>query len=150
MSTTLLTEESTDTMSVPAHHLSVRWLGAWAVLTAAVTFEVIKHGIVRGSGAETAALAGVAVLFFIAPDLTFLVGIGQPAEKGHLPRRAVPWYNAMHRLWVPLGFTVLVAATLTPHATSTVALFVGGLSWMAHIALDRASGYGLRNPDGSR
>ncbi|MDH3707111.1 MAG: DUF4260 domain-containing protein [Acidimicrobiia bacterium] len=148
--TTSLTAETTDTSPDPTLQLSWVWLGAWAVLTAAVTFEVARHGFVQGSGAEIAVLTSVAVTFFVAPDLTFLVGIGQPAEPGYLPRRAVPWYNAMHRLWVPLAFTVVVAATMTPQATSTVALFVGGLSWMAHITLDRASGYGLRNPDGSR
>ena len=56
----------------------------------------------------------------------------------------------MHRIWLPLAATAIIGVTLAPLAFGPLALFIGGLSWMAHIALDRAAGYGLRNPDGSR
>jgi hypothetical protein len=126
------------------------WLGLWALLTAATAFELVKHGFVDGGALEAILLTSAAVGFFIAPDLTFLVGIGQPVEKGNLARRAVPWYNAMHRMWVPFTLTSVIGLALAPLALVPLAAFIGGLAWMAHIALDRAAGYGLRNPDGSR
>ena len=132
------------------HHIRWNWLTLWALLSGFAAFEVVKHGFVNGSAADAAALTATAFGFFIAPDLTFLVGIGQPAQKGHLPVRAVPWYNAMHRFAVPLIATTAIGMALAPLTTTSLALFVGGLSWMAHIALDRAAGYGLRRADGNR
>ena len=126
------------------------WLALWWFLTAFAVFEVVKHGFVNGTTADAAILTVAAIGFFVAPDLTFLIGAGQPTEHGHLPQRAVPWYNTMHRMWLPLTLTTIVGVALAPLALIPLALFVGGLSWMAHIALDRTAGYGLRNPDGSR
>lgn len=125
MNTTTATP-STDHTTEPApavapHRIHRNWLILWAFLTT-----------------------------FAAPDLTFVIGAGQPTQKGHLAARAVPWYNAMHRIWLPLAATAIIGVTLAPLAFGSLALFIGGLSWMAHIALDRAAGYGLRNPDGSR
>lgn len=134
----------------PAHGISWRWLGLWAFLASFAAFEVIKHGFVNGSATEAAILTATAIGFFIAPDLTFIIGAGEPVEKGHLAHRAVPWYNAMHRMWIPLAFTSFIGVAPAPLAFAPLALFIGGLSWMAHIALDRTAGYGLRRPDGSR
>jgi hypothetical protein len=126
------------------------WLGLWAFLTTFAVFEVVEHGYLHGTAIDAVLLTATAIGFFIAPDLTFLVGAGQPAAKGSLPTRAVPWYNSMHRMWLPLTLTTIIGVGLAPLAIVPLAGFVGGLSWMAHIALDRAAGYGLRNPDGSR
>jgi hypothetical protein len=84
-------------------------------------------------------------VFAVGPDLAFLAGIGQTngLEKGQLPPRAVPLYNAAHRLWGPLVLGLVAAAGLLPPA-----LLVGALVWGAHVCLDRAVGYGLRTPDG--
>ena len=112
--------------------------------------SVVKHGFVNGTATDAALLTSAAVGFFVAPDLTFVIGAGQPTQKGHLAGRAVPWYNAMHRISVPLTATAIIGVALAPLALGPLALFIGGVSWMAHIALDRAAGYGLRNPDGSR
>ena len=128
----------------------LRWLTLWAFLTTFAVFEVIKHGYVNGGTGDGVVLTVAAVTFFIAPDLTFLVGAGEPTEAGYLPTRAVRWYNAMHRMSVPLVLTSIIGTVLAPLAFGPLVLFIGGLSWMAHIALDRAAGYGLRNPDGSR
>jgi uncharacterized protein DUF4260 len=83
------------------------------------------------------------VAFLILPDLGMLPGIGQPHEKRQLPARAVPFYNALHQPVVP---AVLLAVVLL--AGAGPAWFVAGLAWAAHIAIDRAVGYGLRTPDG--
>lgn len=134
----------------PAMQIHWRWLGLWAFLTTFVVFEVAKHGFVQGSPGRAALFVTVAIVAFVAPDLTFLIGAGRPTAPGSIPTPAVPWYNLMHRMWIPLTVTSFVGIALAPLALVPLAGFVGGLSWMAHIALDRAAGYGLRNPDGSR
>ena len=84
-------------------------------------------------------------IFAIGPDLAFLAGIGQTGtlQHGQMPSRAVPAYNALHRIWGPLALGVLAAAGLLPSA-----LLVGALVWAFHIFFDRTLGYGLRTPDG--
>lgn len=127
-----------------------RWAGLWAFLTAFAVFEVIKHGYVNGSAVDAIVLTATAVGFFVAPDLTFLIGAGDDVEPGSISTRAVPFYNAAHRVPIALVFTTVIGIGLAPLASLPLALFIGGLSWMAHIALDRSAGYGLRDPDGSR
>lgn len=126
------------------------WAGLWGLLTTFTVFEVIKHGFVNGSAIEAVKLSTSAVAFFVAPDLTFVIGTRQEVPPGNIAAAAVPWYNAMHRMALPLVLTVAVGIGLSPLSFGPLVLFVGGLSWMAHIALDRAGGYGLREPDGSR
>jgi hypothetical protein len=106
-------------------------------LLAFIVLEVVNHG----SSALVAAL-----LFLIAPDLTMVIG-ASAAGDGKLSPKAVPYYNLVHRPWIPLA--VLVAYSLGGLG-DWVPLFTAGLGWLAHIALDRAFGYGLRARDGSR
>ena len=84
-------------------------------------------------------------VFAMGPDLAFLAGIGQAGtmERGQMPARAVPAYNALHRLWGPLALGLLAAAGLLPPV-----LLVGALVWGFHIFFDQALGYGLRTRDG--
>ena len=147
---------TTSTASIPAPWTTrvrvaarIGWLALWVVLTAFAGFEVVKHGYLDGGAIDAIVLTVAAVGFFILPDLTFLIGIGETTEHGHLPVRTVPYYNALHRLWPPLALTVVVGVVFAPLSLGALAFFVGGLSWMAHVALDRATGFGLRNPDGS-
>jgi hypothetical protein len=81
-------------------------------------------------------------VFAIAPDVTLLFGAGRDLEPGQLHPRAVPFYNAVHRLVVP---GILVAVAFVLHADGWLA---GGLAWTAHIALDRSLGFGLRTSQG--
>lgn len=122
----------------PAHHVAKRV--AWAALAvfslAFIVLEVINHG----SSALVAAL-----LLLIAPDLTMVIGAGA-AGDGKLSPKAVPYYNIVHRPWIPLA--VLVAYSVGGLG-DWVPLFTAGLGWLAHIAVDRAFGYGLRERDGS-
>ena len=113
------------------------WLGAGLAALVFGGLEVANHG--------PWALAGL-ITFAIAPDLTFLKGLGQASQMqpGQLPPAAVPWYNAAHRPWVPA--LLLVAYAVTP--LTWAPLFAAGLGWLAHIALDRAMGFGLRTTDG--
>jgi hypothetical protein len=84
-------------------------------------------------------------VFAIAPDLTMFVGAHE-GGNGRLSSRAVPYYNAAHRPWIPL--LVLVGYSVSP--LEWVPIFAAGLGWLLHIAADRAFGYGLRAADGSR
>ncbi|MYS81324.1 DUF4260 family protein [Streptomyces sp. SID5474] len=120
--------------------------GAWIVLTlflaAFAVFESVKYGF---------ATSAAALLFFVLPDLTMFIGAKDALrdgahEPGRLQPRAVPFYNALHRAWVPL--IVLVGYTVSPVVWPP--LFTAGLGWLTHIAMDRAAGYGLRTPEGFR
>jgi hypothetical protein len=84
-------------------------------------------------------------IFAIGPDLAFLVGLGQAGSlrRGQMPSRAVPLYNALHRIWGPLALGLAAAAGLLPPV-----LLIGALVWGFHICFDRAVGYGLRTRDG--
>ena len=56
--------------------------------------------------------------------------------------RAVPWYNATHRFG---GGLAVVAAGLVLGQALVTAI---GLMWVAHVLIDRAAGYTLRDRDG--
>ena len=73
--------------------------------------------------------AGLLLLFL--PDLAFLGVLAGPAV-------GVAAYNAAHRPLVPA--LLLLLATLL--VSRPIALLM--LIWLAHIAMDRAAGYGLK------
>ena len=81
--------------------------------------------------------------FGLGPDLALLLGAGGGLARGQLHPRAVPLYNALHRVWGPLA--LLTVATV---AGLPLGYLVAGLAWAFHVALDRSVGYGLRTPDG--
>jgi hypothetical protein len=151
-----MSNQTTATISLetpkeqPGLQLNWNWLALWGFLTVFAVFEVAKHGFVNGSPIYAVALTATAIGSFIAPDLTFLVGAGDSMEKGSISPKAVPFYNAAHRMTLAFALTIAIGIGLAPLASLPLAFFIGGLSWMAHIAMDRAAGYGLRNPDGSR
>lgn len=78
----------------------------------------------------------------IAPDITLLFGASRNLERGQLNPRAVPFYNAVHRFVVPVS--VIVVALLL----RSDGWLAGGMAWVAHIAIDRSLGFGLRNAQG--
>ncbi|CAN5603558.1 hypothetical protein BH10ACT8_BH10ACT8_22940 [soil metagenome] len=120
--------------TVLAHRVViVPLVGAWALLAIALGFA---------AGHDWYWLLALAGL--IAPDLTFLAAIGDPPPApGLMPPKAVPLYNAAHRL-LPALVVVAAGAFLG----SSVVLVLS-LAWAAHILWDRSVGYGLRAPDGS-
>lgn len=103
-------------------------------LFAFTVFEMVKHGLW---------LPGLAGL--LGPDLALLAGTGAGLARGQLHPRAVGLYNALHRWWPPL----LIAAVALPDPLP-LWLFVFGVAWLAHVAVDRACGYGLRDREGFR
>lgn len=120
-------------MFAPA--LRAAWAALAVFLLAFIVLEVVNHG-----GWALAA----ALLFLIVPDLTLGIGAG---GNGKLSPKAVPYYNFAHRPWIPLA--VLVCYSVGALG-DWVPLFTAALGWLAHVALDRAFGYGLRERDGSR
>ncbi|MEV5568406.1 DUF4260 family protein [Spirillospora sp. NPDC052269] len=112
------------------------WAALWLFYAAFAGLEAWNHGIL--------ALV-TAFAFFMAPDLTMLID-AKNGGQGKLGPRAVPFYNAAHRSAIPLALAV--AFPFSPLAPP--ALFAGLLGWLAHIAMDRTFGYGLRAADGSR
>ncbi len=66
-------------------------------------------------------------VFAIGPDLAFLAGIGQPGtlERGQMPSRAVPVYNAFHRIWGPLALGLIAFAGFAPSRVSRRGARVG-------------------------
>lgn len=115
----------------------VAWAALAVFLLAFIVLEVINHG----GSALVAAL-----LLLMAPDLTMFIG-ASTAGNGKLSPKAVPYYNLMHQPWIPLALLVVYSIG---GLGDWVPLFTAGLGWLAHIALDRAFGYGLRERDGSR
>ena len=79
---------------------------------------------------------------FVLPDVALLAGAARGLQRGQLAPRAVPLYNALHHPAGPL-LGVIVAAALLPDAWLAAAL-----AWGAHVAMDRAAGYGLRTREG--
>jgi Domain of unknown function (DUF4260) len=80
-------------------------------------------------------------LLLVAPDIALFAGTGRGLEKKQLHPRAVPLYNALHH---PAGPVVLGLASIALGP----AWLVGALGWLAHIAIDRAVGYGPRDARG--
>lgn len=85
-----------------------------------------------------------AIVFGIAPDLALLAGVSRGIERGRLHPRAVPAYNAAHRL---VGPVVLLAVAVATRLLGGP-LGAAALAWLSHVLVDRACGYGLRAKDG--
>ena len=120
------------TIAAPPAAPRIAYAALLAAVLAATVLEVAQHG---GLGA---ALAGG-----IGPDLALLLGAGAGLAPGQIHPRAVAAYNAVHRIWGPVALTAAAAAGLLGHGW-----LVAGLAWGAHVAMDRAVGYGLRTRDG--
>lgn len=98
-------------------------------------------GLAAFAGA-CATIGLLAPALWLVPDLTMLAGIGPGMPRdGRMPPRAVPFYNAAHALAGPL---VLTAAGVV---AGPAALGLG-LTWLSHVLVDRAAGYGLRTAEG--
>ncbi|MFE2042667.1 DUF4260 family protein [Streptomyces sp. NPDC059477] len=126
------------TRSSPSGPLRALCFAAALFWTAFAILEGVNHG-------WPAIL--MAVVFFIAPDLTMLIAVREAPglARGQLPARAVPYYNLAHRALIPFGLAVLYSFTAPKEWAP---LFAALCAWLAHISYDRAFGYGLRAKDG--
>ena len=86
------------------------------------------------------------VAFALLPDVPLFLAFGHGLERGQPHPRAVPFYNATHRIVGPVLLTG--AGLVLQSGGGSASALVAGLAWSAHILVDRASGYGLRRADG--
>lgn len=109
---------------------------AWAIAGAALVGVAV---VVGGWGWWLLVLA-------LAPDLPLFFGAGAGLAPGQLHSRAVLAYNLTHTVMGPAAaITVGLAVDIAGHG---LGVLVAGLVWGAHVAFDRACGYGLRTPAG--
>ena len=97
------------------------------------------------------AIGGAVIAFLLLPDVA-LVGAFDRRRPGMLRPQRVAFYNALHRPWaalVLLGVGAALTLSTFGEATAGRTIAAAGLAWVAHIAVDRASGYGLRDADGA-
>jgi hypothetical protein len=87
-------------------------------------------------------------IFALAPDLPLIFGGGPALQPGQLNPKAVPFYNATHRLAGPVLLTLAALISIGLGSSNGRAFLAGGLVWTAHILLDRGLGYGLRTAEG--
>lgn len=113
----------------------------WAITAMLLLAAVIGLCIALGWGA-----AGITLLFALLPDAAL---IGTFAEQGRLKPSRVRFYNLMHAPILAMTLAAAGAILLLLLPARPWGLALAGLAWMAHIAADRAFGYGLRAPDGS-
>ncbi|MBO1902429.1 DUF4260 family protein [Leucobacter weissii] len=118
----------------------------WSVLAVALLAFAIFEGVKYGWVAAT-----VLILFGLLPDIALIGAFG--GRPGLLRPERVGFYNFLHRPWLPIA---LIAASLILPLPALgwglrggLELFLAGLAWLAHIAVDRAFGFGLRDPEGS-
>ncbi|MQY11656.1 hypothetical protein SRB5_17750 [Streptomyces sp. RB5] len=112
---------------------------AGRALSGLVGAAALAAGVAVG-GRRSRVLWTTAVL----PDVALLYGIAGAPTFETLPVYAVRPYNVLHSPAVPAALLTLAGATGSRRVT------VAGLGWLAHIAVDRAFGYGPRNADGTR
>jgi hypothetical protein len=116
----------------PARSRRLAWGAAALALAGGLVAALSAHG-----GGWPAAGFG------IGPDLALLLGAGAGLADGQLHPRAVPAYNAVHRIWGPVALGAAAAAGVLPSVW-----LAGALAWGLHVAVDRTCGYGLRTRDG--
>lgn len=112
----------------------------WAITAMLLLAAAIGLCIALGWGA-----AGITLLFAVLPDAALIGAFG---EQGRLKPSRVRFYNLMHAPVLAMALAAAGAILLLLPARPW-GLALAGLAWMAHIAADRAFGYGLRAPDGS-
>lgn len=114
---------------------------AWAACALFWTVFAVLEAMNHGWPALVAA-----VLVFLLPDAAFLAVLRHAPRRagGRLPPRAVPYYNALHHLWVPCA--LLVVYLLVPYHVPPV--FAALCGWFAHLSWDRTFGFGLRDGEG--
>jgi Domain of unknown function (DUF4260) len=81
------------------------------------------------------------VVFAVLPDIAILAGVGRGLARGQLHPRAVPLYNALHRLVGPVALAAIAVFV-------DVALLIAAAGWAFHICFDHAVGLGPRTPQG--
>ncbi len=117
---------------------------AWVLLALVFVTVSIIEGVSRGWAA-----GGILIFFALFPDVAFFGAASD--TPGVIKPSHVRLYNALHRAWAPFAI-FLVGGTLTylwDLPAVGFPLFWAGMAWIAHIAVDRSVGFGLRAADGT-
>ena len=115
----------------------------WATIALFFLLFLATELTVSPHAEENRSLIWSPILFGLLPDIALLIGIGSDLDRGQLHPRAVWAYNLLHVWW--LGPMLLLGGgLLAPHSP----LWLGGLAWMSHIAIDRTLGFRPRDADG--
>lgn len=96
-------------------------------------------------------IGGIVIVFALLPDVS-LIGAFDRARPGALRPERVVLYNMLHLARFPLLLIAAGAAmSVTPMSVTPIGTMVlaAGIAWLAHIAVDRAAGYGLRDAVGN-
>lgn len=109
-------------------------------LVAFAAFESVKYGVPAFA---------VLLLFLVVPDLSMIGRHPTELQKGQFSAAVTKRYNLAHNFWIPVA---LMALSFVPWPElwlpTGLEVFLAGLGWAAHIAIDRALGFGRRGPDG--
>lgn len=111
----------------------------WLPISLLLLAACITLGIMLGWGAT-----GVIFAAAVLPDISL---IGAFATEGKLKPQRVRLYNFLHAVTLPSGLALIGCVVAASTQDFTALLFA--LAWFTHIAVDRACGYRLREPDGS-
>ncbi len=120
---------------------TIRWIRRnarliWAVVALVAVPSTFLLANAQGDG-------WIAIAFALMPDIALLYGMSSSLGKGQLRPDAVPLYNALHSVGGPL---VAIMVGLSGPAPEWI--LVAGIAWLAHVAVDRAIGFGLRDKNG--
>lgn len=125
---------------------------AWALFALGLIVVLIVESARYGW-----AIGSAVIVFLLLPDVA-LIGAFDRARPGSLKPERVAFYNALHRPWPGLVLLAIGALLFLPALGGAPALggvpagravAAAGLAWLAHVAVDRASGYGLRDAAGA-
>lgn len=109
---------------------------AYGVLSIVLGAALIAALVAPGGGGWQA------LAFGLMPDIAGVLSIDRNLARGQMHTRAVPLYNLLHSLALPVALGVASVTWLG------LPWLVAGLAWALHITLDRTMGYGLRTKDG--
>lgn len=123
--------------------IRILWALLALFLAGFLIYESVKYGWAMG---------GTVIVFALLPDAALIAAFDRN-RPGMLHPRRVRFYNLMHRPWAALVLLLSGALLVLPPVGGVddggKLVAVAGLAWLAHIAADRASGYGLRDAGGA-
>jgi hypothetical protein len=123
--------------------IRILWALLALFLTGFLIYESVKYGWAMG---------GTILVFALLPDIALIAAFDR-TRRGMLRPGRVGFYNVMHRPWAALVLLVSGALVVLPPVGGVndggKLVAAAGLAWLAHIAADRASGYGLRDAGGA-
>lgn len=117
----------------------------WMLAAIAVVGVAIYESVLRGWS-----VGAVVIVFALLPDVA-LIGAFDPVRRGALRPERVRFYNIVHLARLPIALIALGSLVQLPRVVGvspSALVYAAGVAWLAHIAVDRALGFGLRDAEG--